>query len=146
VVYNMYMYTNCGAYPSFYSHKVLSFVDKIKILGIVFAPGKMAKKIEDNWEKRVTNLLTMIKEWCKRDLSIQGKIIVIKTFLISQFTYVMQSVGLPKPILINVTLPRGKDRSRVGKEWNTATRQKKTQWKTAALVITSLFSHLLLCE
>ena len=35
----------------------------------------------------------------RRDLSIQGKIVVVKTFLVSQFVYVMQSVGLREHVL-----------------------------------------------
>ena len=32
-------------------------------------------------------------------MSIQGKVIVVKTFLVSQLVYVMQSIGLPRQTL-----------------------------------------------
>ena len=81
-------------------------VNKIKILGIYFETNKMAKTIEENWNGRIHRLMTLIKEWSKRDLSIAGKVVVAKTFLISQFIYVMQSVGLPLTVLnkVNTTL------------------------------------------
>ena len=70
--------------------------DKIKILGIYFQKDKMAKHIEDNWNSRLEKLYNLIKVWSRRDLSMHGKIVVIKTFLISQFSFVMQSIGLPE--------------------------------------------------
>jgi exonuclease III len=77
-------------------------VDKIKVLGIYFQSNKMAKDVEDNYNKRLIHLQNLIRQWSKRDLSMHGKIVVIKTFMISQFTYVMQSVGLPRHILIQI--------------------------------------------
>ena len=76
-----------------------ALVNKIKILGIYFKSDEMAKNIEDNWNNRIERIQTLIKEWSKRDLSIKGKIVVIKTFLISQLTFVMQSIGVPDSVL-----------------------------------------------
>jgi hypothetical protein len=77
-------------------------VDKIKILGIYFERGKAASDIEENWKGRVERIQALIKNWSCRDLSIHGKVVVIKTFLLSQLTYVMQSIGLPLVILKKV--------------------------------------------
>ena len=74
-------------------------VEKIKILGIHFQADKMAKHIEDNWLSRIAKIQRNIKEWEKRDLSIHGKIVIAKTFLISQIIFVMQSIGLPETVL-----------------------------------------------
>ena len=56
----------------------------------------MAKEIENNWNSKLERLQSIIKGLSKRDLSIQGKVIVVKTFLVSQLVYVMQSIGLPR--------------------------------------------------
>ena len=77
-------------------------VTKIKILGIYFESNKMAKELDDNWTHRIDHINSLIKQWSKRDLSILGKVVVIKTFLISQLTYVMQSVGLPHNVLCKI--------------------------------------------
>ena len=74
-------------------------VNRIKILGIYFEAHRMARNIEDNWKSRIECMQRMIVNWSKRDLSIHGKIIVTKTFLISQISYVMQSVGIPDIVL-----------------------------------------------
>lgn len=80
--------------------------EKINILGIVFQRDKMAKYIEDNWNNRILKLNNLIKTWSQRDLSFHGKVIIIKTYLMSQFGYVMQSIGLPENVLglINRTM------------------------------------------
>ena len=87
-----------------YTEQNLPFllVDNIKILGIYFQRDKMAMCIEENWKGRIENIQKMIKDWSKRDLSIHGKIVVTKTFLISQLIFVMQSVGLPETVLNKV--------------------------------------------
>ena len=79
-----------------------TITDKLKILGIYFQQGTMAKFVEENWTSRVEKLNNLIKAWSARDISIHGKVVVIKTFLVSQFDFVMQSVGLPEKVLQNV--------------------------------------------
>ena len=53
-------------------------VDKIKILGIVFENGKRAIDIDENWTGRIEKLTRIIQLWSKRDLSIMGKIVIVK--------------------------------------------------------------------
>ena len=62
--------------------------DKIKIIGIHFEHDKMANEIENNWNSKLERLQSIIKDWRKRDLCIQGKVIVVKSFLVSQLVYV----------------------------------------------------------
>lgn len=77
-------------------------VNKIKILGIYFKNKEKCKNIKENWVNRVKRIENLIKTWGRRDLSIHGKIIIVKTFLISQLVFVMQSIGLPEEVLIQV--------------------------------------------
>ena len=77
-------------------------VDKIKILGIVFENGKRAIDIDENWTGRIEKLTRIIQLWSKRDLSIMGKNVIVNFFLVSQLIYVMQSIGLPEKVLIDV--------------------------------------------
>lgn len=45
----------------------------------------------------------IIKQWSRRNLSIYGSVLIGKTLIVSQFIYIMQSVGLPEktPNIIN---------------------------------------------
>ena len=73
--------------------------ERIKILGIIFQRDKMAKDIEENYLDRIKKVQTLIKNWSRRDLSIHGKILIVKTFLVSQFDFILQSIGLPNTFL-----------------------------------------------
>ena len=77
-------------------------VDKIKILGVVFENGKRAIDIDENWTGRIEKLTCIIQLWSKRDLSIMGKIVIVKRFWVSQLIYIMQSTGLPEKVFIDV--------------------------------------------
>ena len=77
----------------------VTVVEKIKLLGIYFERGKSACEIEDNWVSRIDKINTLIKNWSRRDLTLHGKVVVIKTFLLSQITFIMQSIGIPLSVL-----------------------------------------------
>ena len=77
----------------------LKWVNKIKILGVYFSNKISASLIEDNWQPRIDTVKQFIRNWEKRNLGLLGKICVIKTFLLSQFVYIMQSIALPEKIL-----------------------------------------------
>ena len=63
----------------------------------------MEKEIENNRNIKLERLQSILKDWSKRDLTIQGKVIVVKTFLVSQLVYVMQLIGLPRLALQKIT-------------------------------------------
>lgn len=71
----------------------------MKILGIYFSNVTTASNIEGNWVGRIDKMMRLIRSWEKRNLSIIGKIQIIKTFLLSQFVYAMQALILPDEIL-----------------------------------------------
>ena len=77
----------------------LKWVKQIKILGIYFSNDSTASKIEGNWTERLEITKKTIKQWFGRNLSIYGKIIITKTFLMSPYIYLMQSIGLPEHVL-----------------------------------------------
>ena len=77
----------------------LQFKDVVKILGVYFSNAKSASEIELNWTIRIDNIHKIFSKWSRRDLSIIGKLHVIKTFGLSQLVFIMQSVGIPKHFL-----------------------------------------------
>ena len=58
--------------------------DTIKILGLVFENGKRAIDIDENWTGGIEKLARIIQLWSKRDLSIMGKIVIVKCFQIEK--------------------------------------------------------------
>ena len=75
---------------------------RLKILGIYFTCDKCASQVEENWTGRVENIQRIINAWEKRNLSIVGKVCIIKTFLISQLVYIMQALLVSDSVLTQV--------------------------------------------
>lgn len=53
----------------------------------------------ENWSKRLEKVEQIICRWSRRNLSISGKLCIIKSFLVSQFVYVMQALLAPVKVL-----------------------------------------------
>ena len=80
----------------------LKWVRQAKIFGVYFRDDLNACQIEENWASKIEKLKRTVAQWSRRNLSIYGKIVIAKTFLISQFIYIMQSIGLPDNVLHNI--------------------------------------------
>ena len=77
----------------------IKVTDQVKVVGVHFRSDKCASSISKNWEDRIVKIKKIVKNWMKRKLTIIGKVQVIKTFLLSQFVFIMQSIVLPLEIL-----------------------------------------------
>ena len=71
----------------------------VKILGVWFDNDVRAKNNLKNWDAKLKTTENALKKWSRRDLSIIGKILILKTFALSNFTYLMQSIGMPLEIM-----------------------------------------------
>ena len=80
----------------------IKFKENIKILGIYFSNVRSASDLELNWNSRIDNVLKIFGRWSRRDLSLFGKIHIIKTFGMSQFSFLMQSIILPAQVLDDI--------------------------------------------
>ena len=74
----------------------------MKILGVHFRSDMSAYNVEGNWTSKLDNIRRTIKQWTRRNLSIYGKILISKTFLLSQLIHIMQSVGIPEDVLTKI--------------------------------------------
>ena len=72
----------------------IKFTNYLRVLGIHFSNEKPTHEISDNFEPRIISLEKICSLWEKRCLSQIGKITILKTFGISQFIYIMQSIGI----------------------------------------------------
>ena len=77
----------------------LKWQNRIKILGVYFSNNINASEIDENWIPRIDKISKAIAAWSKRNLSIIGKICVVKSLLLSQFTYVLQALCAPTDFL-----------------------------------------------
>ena len=87
-------YKNCN-----YIKHGIKFVNKIKILGIIFSNEYPTQEIHENFTNRINQLERICALWSKRKLTMIGKIVILKTFGISLFIHIMQSIGINKTYL-----------------------------------------------
>ena len=80
----------------------MKWKNQVKILGIYFNNSISASEIEDNWLPRIEKINRIMSNWAKRNLSIMGKICIVKSLLLSQIVYVLQALAAPEDILKKV--------------------------------------------
>ena len=79
--------------------KWLTEDEYIKITGVFFGAKVEASKIELNWKTKIEDMIQTINRWNRRNLSLYGKIIIAKTYLLSKINYIIQSLTLPSAVL-----------------------------------------------
>ena len=67
----------------------------IKILG-VYISNDIDLAIDLNLKERINTIRSVINNWKRRNLTLIGKIVVLKTFIISQFQYVLSAIHIPE--------------------------------------------------
>jgi exonuclease III len=67
-------------------------VDKIKICGLFYC-ASLDEEYNLNVKAKIDKLQTKIKLWSHRHLTMEGKVLIVKTFGLSQIIYNMQSYG-----------------------------------------------------
>ena len=65
----------------------------IKINGIIFQQDPLRRE-EANVQKVIGAMTTHLRQWSRRHLTLLGKILILKTFAISQVIFTMQSITL----------------------------------------------------
>lgn len=80
--------------------------DKIKILGVLFSSSQEASIIIENWESKIRKMESMVLAWKRRNLSIIGRICVVKSLIAAQVTHLLSSLTPPDTVVkkINSTL------------------------------------------
>ena len=71
----------------------------LKILGVYFSVEIKATDNKKNWENKLIKTKEAIKQWEKRHLTMIGKILILKTFGVSNFVYLIGSIGMPEWVI-----------------------------------------------
>ena len=88
-----------------YGSEEISWIKKdenIKILGIFFSTKAEASNIPENWTAKIEDIQLTVQRWSKRNLSLAGKVLIAKTFLLSKLNYIIQALSLPKAIAAQI--------------------------------------------
>ena len=70
----------------------IKFQNRLKILGIIFSNEISTCDITENYDNKINQLERMCQLWGKRYLTIIGRITILKSFGISLFINIMQSI------------------------------------------------------
>ena len=70
----------------------------IKALGIHFGDDKNELE-EVNWTGKIDNIKKCLKVWNCRDLSLQGKVLIIKTIALAKVVYLINAISVPKWVI-----------------------------------------------
>ncbi len=73
--------------------------DRIKILGVYFSSYCEASKLLENWEPKIQKMNNIIRSWKQRDLTIIGKICVLKSLIASQILHLLAALTPPEEML-----------------------------------------------
>ena len=73
--------------------------NRLKVLGVFLQNDKQIHEIPENWEAKFTKCQNIIRMWTHRNLTMLGRIVIAKTFLMSQFLYIMQATILHETVL-----------------------------------------------
>ena len=75
--------------------------DHVKALGVYFGHD-IKSRIKLNWEDKIKNVERCLQMWTKRNLSLVGRILIVKTFGISKLTYLASSVACSDEVVKKV--------------------------------------------
>ena len=69
-----------------YGSEEISWIKKdenIKILGVFLSTRAESSNIPENWTAKNEDIELTVQRWSKRNLSLAGKVLIAKTFLLS---------------------------------------------------------------
>ena len=83
-----------------YGEIPIRLTDKIKLLGIVFS-NNLDEITKSNYEPNINDLEKISNQWQKRQLSLIGKITVLKALWLSKLTYCLTSLPQPSDEMVS---------------------------------------------
>ena len=72
----------------------LNWVTKVRLLGVVFNP-KCLEVVEENVRLKKEAILKTIRVWQNRNLTLVGRIVIVKSLLLSQITHILATLPTP---------------------------------------------------
>jgi hypothetical protein len=73
--------------------------DTVKSLGVCFSNIKPFNVLEENWRGKVDKIKNLIQMWKQRNLTMVGKITIVKSLLASQLSFISSVLNIPDVIV-----------------------------------------------
>ena len=84
-----------------FNRELQSTIKPVKVLGI-YISNSDEDVIEANFKPNIKKLKAILNQWKRRKLSLIGKILILKTFGISQFIYLSNLISFPKKYILEI--------------------------------------------
>merc|ERR1712004_702073 len=68
----------------------LNYVTRLKVLGVTFASDP--KDMEENYENKVTEIKKLLNRWSFRNLTVYGRVQLVKSLALSKITHIVQVI------------------------------------------------------
>jgi hypothetical protein len=99
----------------------IKIVKKIELLGIEI-PWKLDNNLDRNWEKIENKIVNIANYWRQFNMSIGGRIMVAKTYLLSQVTYCLGVLPIKENTAnrlneLMISFVKGRDRGIARERW-----------------------------
>ena len=75
--------------------------NSIKALGVYFGYNEQEME-EKNWKSKIETIKKILNKWNYRDLSLHGRILIVKTLALSQVVYLLSSICVPTWVINEV--------------------------------------------
>ena len=79
-------------------HDINFSATAIKSLGVYFGTSKQ-ECLQLNWNKLIEDIQNLLNSWKRRKLTVFGKIVVLKSLVMSKCNYLLQCMAVPDQIL-----------------------------------------------
>ena len=98
----------------------IKIVDSIEVLGVKI--DRKLQNLDENWEKTLRKMTNQSNYWKLFRLSISGRVMIAKTYLISQATYLMGAIPIGDEMVnrmneIIIDFVNGKERKIARERW-----------------------------
>ena len=84
----------------------ITVVNELNVLGVQI--DRKLVNLDANWEKTILKMINQANYWKLFRLSISGRVMIAKTYMISQATYLMGSLALPIALTVLIPSPSTK--------------------------------------
>lgn len=72
--------------------------DLVKALGVYYGHD-VKKRLKKNWEDKIAEVNKSLLLWCKRDLTLPGRILIVKTFAVPKLNFLANVIHCPEQFI-----------------------------------------------
>ena len=80
----------------------LELTEEFVLLGITFNIKELSKITDNNFTLKFPKMKKVLRQWKRRKLAVNGKIVVFKSLISSMITHILLSLPIPSQVFIGI--------------------------------------------